>query len=183
MRNFAVWKNRIRIAVVALFALNAALLLFDWQVIGATPGNEKAQLERLRKQHDLWSSDIQRASEIRTRLGEVEKDCDRFFEEQFLSEEVGSSALLADLSKIAADAGLQARNITYKPKELDKRNVIEVDINAAVEGNYEDLVAFINGLEKSERFYLMEGLSLTSAQSGELKLNLQLKTYFRLRRA
>ncbi|MGH9792009.1 MAG: type 4a pilus biogenesis protein PilO [Candidatus Acidiferrales bacterium] len=183
MRQFGTWKNRIRIAVVALFALNAAVLLFDWQVIGATPENQKAQLERLRRQHELWSSDIQRASDIQTKLGEVEKDCDRFFEEQFLSEEVGSSALLADLATIAAEAGLQARNVTYKPKELDKRNVMEVDIRAAVEGNYADLVGFINGLEKSERFYLMEGLSLTSVQSGELKLNLQLKTYFRLRRA
>jgi Tfp pilus assembly protein PilO len=183
MRNLGEWKKRIRIAILAVLAADALLFWFNWQLAGAAPEQVEQQLDQLRRQHRMWSEDIQRAGEIRSKLGQIEKDCNQFYEEQFLGEEVGSSTVVADLTAIAKKAGLEARNVTYKPTELDKRNVIEFAIAATVEGNYASIVGFINGLEQSKRFYLMENLALASGQGGALKLNLQLKTYFRVKRA
>lgn len=181
MRNLGAWKKRIRIAILAVLAGDALLFWFNWQLAGATPVQAEQQLEQLRRQHRLWSADIERASEIRSKLGQIERDCNQFYEQQFLSEEVGSSTVVADLTAIAARAGLEARSVTYKQTELERRNVIEVAIAATVEGSYASIVEFINGLEQSKRFYLMENLALASGQGGVLKLNLQLKTYFRVK--
>jgi hypothetical protein len=46
------------------------------------------------------------------------------------------------------------------------------------------VVRFINGLEHSGNFYVLDGLALAGSGSGSvgdmrLKLNLQLRTYFR----
>jgi len=183
MRNFGAWKKRIRIAILAVLAADALLFWFNWQLVGAAPEQQAQQRDQWRRQHRLWSADIQRASEIRGRLGQIERDCRQFFEERLLSEEVGSSTVVGDLTAIAAKAGLQTRTVNYKPVELEKRNVIEVAISATVEGSYSEIVAFINGLEQSERFYLVENLALASDQGDALKLNLQLKTYFRVKRA
>lgn len=182
MRNLGAWKKRIRIAVLAVLAGDALLFWFNWQLAGEAPEQAEQQLDQLRRQHRMWSADIQRASEIRSKLGQIERDCNQFYEEQFLGEEVGSSTMVGDLTAIAAKAGLEARGVTYKQTELEKRNVIEVAIAATVEGSYSSIVAFINGLEQSRRFYLMENLALASAQGGGLRLNLQLKTYFRVKR-
>jgi hypothetical protein len=55
-----------------------------------------------------------------------------------------------------------------------------VDILAVVDGDYPSVVRFINDLEHSDTFYVLDGLSLASSGSGgQLKLNLQLRTYFR----
>lgn len=183
MRNLGAWKKRIRIAILAVLAIDAVLLWFNWRLVGAAPERQTQQLDQLRRQHQQWSADIQRASEIRDKLGQIEHDCSRFFDQQFLSEDVGSSTVVADLTAIAKKAGLETRTVSYKSAELEKRNVIEFAITATVEGSYANIVGFINGLEQSERFYLMENLALASAQGGALKLNLQLKTYFRVKRA
>jgi Tfp pilus assembly protein PilO len=182
MRNLGAWKRRIRIAILGVLAADALLFWFNWQLAGAAPEQVEQQLDQVRRQHRLHGAEVQRASEIRSKLGQIEKDCNQFYEEQFLGEEVGSSTVVADLTAIAAKAGLEARNVTYKQTELERRNVIEVAIVATVEGSYASIVGFINGLEQSKRFYLLENLALASGQGGALKLNLQLKTYFRVKR-
>jgi len=52
-------------------------------------------------------------------------------------------------------------------------------VAAAVEGDYANVINFINGLERSNNFYVLDGLSLASSTAGNLRLNLQLRTYFR----
>lgn len=57
---------------------------------------------------------------------------------------------------------------------------MELEIATAVEGDYDSLVQFLNKLEHSDNFYVLDGLSLNSSTgSGKLRLNLQLRTYFR----
>jgi len=182
MRNLGAWKKRIRVAILAVLAADALLFWFNWRLEGSAPAQQEQRLADLRRDHKLWAADIQRATEIRDKQGQIERDCNKFFDEQFLSEEVGSSTVVADLTAIAKKAGLETRTVSYKPVDIEKRNVIEVAITATVEGSYSSIVAFINGLEQSERFYLMENLGLASAQGGALRLNLQLKTYFRVKR-
>lgn len=183
MRNFGTWRKRIRIVILAVLAADVLLFWFNWQVVGAAPEQQQIQRDRLRQLHQQWGDDVRRVADIRARLTQTERDCNTFFEERFLSEEVGSSAVVADLTAIASSAGLQTRSVTYKSQEREKRNVMEVAITASVEGSYSSITKFIRGLERSERFYLMEHLALASAQGGDLKLNLQLKTYYRLNRS
>jgi hypothetical protein len=57
--------------------------------------------------------------------------------------------------------------------------VVELDIGESVEGSYPSVVAFLNGLEHSHGFYILDGLSLTSNREGALKLSLRLRTFFR----
>jgi Tfp pilus assembly protein PilO len=183
MRQLGAWKKRIRMAILALVAANATVLWLNWQIVGASPQAQKEQWDRLREQHAAFGVAVERAERIRSDLGRVEQDCEEFLAGRLLGEESGYSVIVADLGEIARKAGLATRTVSYRPEELAKRNVMEVQVNATVEGSYPSIVRFINGLERSEHFYLMEGLTLASSQGGELRLNLKLRTYFRLRRS
>ncbi len=183
MRRLGAWKKRIRIAILALVGANAALFWYNGQLLGANPQAQDEQRNRLRGQHANFRAAVERAERIRAHLGQVEQDCEKFLVERLLGEETGYSVVVADLGEIARKAGLATRTVSYRPEELAKRNVMEVQVNATVEGSYPSIVRFINGLERSEHFYLMEGLTLASSQGGELRLNLKLRTYFRLKRS
>jgi hypothetical protein len=75
---------------------------------------------------------------------------------------------------------LQAGNLSFHQHEPDKRGVTQVDIFAVVDGDYSSVVRFVNDLQHSDTFYVLDGLSLAGGGSGgQLKLNLQLRTYFR----
>jgi hypothetical protein len=56
---------------------------------------------------------------------------------------------------------------------------MQVDITTAVEGNYEGLIQFLDKLEHSDNFYVLDSLALASSREGKLRLNVSLRTYFR----
>ncbi len=165
--------------LLVVVALDAALGLYLWRTAASHPQAERAALEKLRERHRVAGDDLQRAERIERRLPDVERECNRFFVAQFLNTSTGYSSVVQDLGDIAKQAGLPPSTIGFKQHEVEKRGVVEVEVNASVEGDYQALVRFINGLERNEHLYLIDSLSLTAGQDKRIKLALQMKTYFR----
>lgn len=162
-----------------LVVLDAALAVYVWRTAASHPQTEREAFEKLRDRRRQYGDDVRRAELIEARLPEVERECNRFFDAQFLSTSTGYSSVVEDLGSIAKQAGLPPSTIGFKQREVEKRGVVEVEVNASVEGEYPALVRFINGLERSEHLYLLDSLSLTTGQEKRVKLNLLMKTYFR----
>lgn len=172
-------KTIIRVILGIIVAVDITLADFSWQMADAnrTPQSE---LNALKRQHALMAADITRAETIRTTLPAVEQQCDTFFRQNFRPISSGYSSVVSDFASLSRGAGLQAGNLSFHQHEADKRGVTQVDILAVVDGDYSSVVHFINDLEHSDTFYVLDGLSLASSGSGgQLKLNLQLRTYFR----
>ncbi len=75
--------------------------------------------------------------------------------------------------------GLRSDTITFHQHTPDARGLMEVDITTAVEGDYDSLIQFLNKLEHSDNFYVLDSLALASSSAGKFRLNVQLRTYFR----
>jgi Tfp pilus assembly protein PilO len=171
-------KNSIRWVLGAVLALDLILAGINWQM-AASPGTSRDALLLLRRQHSLLQADTARAELIRNQLPEIEQQGDLFFTSNLRPSGTGYSSLVSDLGSLAAASGLQAENYAFRQHQPDKRGVMEVEIGTVVNGDYASVVRFINGLERSDTFYVLDGLSLAAGSSGQLRLNLQLRTYFR----
>ena len=112
-------------------------------------------------------------------MATAEEDADSFYRKTFLDRTTGYSSIESDLNAIASGAGLHTSGVTFKEKEVKDRGVTEISMTTSVEGNYSSIIKFINGLERSKNFYLLNNLHLASATQGGIKLDLQLQTYFR----
>ncbi len=55
-----------------------------------------------------------------------------------------------------------------------------VTVLDSVDGDYPAIIQFINGLERSKYFYLLNNLQLDTASAGDIRLHLELRTYFRI---
>lgn len=177
-RNAKRWKRAVRLALGVVLLLDLGLLIYLWRA-GAVPAAQAEERAALRLLHEQLGSDVRRAQTIRASLPAVQRDCDTFFSEQFLDAARGYSAVVADLGAIARRAGVTASGVRFSQREIEARGVVEVTVDAVAEGDYGSLVRFINGIERSENFYLLESLALGSTAAGRIKLNLGLKTYFR----
>jgi len=172
-------KTIIRAILGVIVVVDLTLAAFSWQMADAnrTPQSE---LNAVKRQHSLMAADITRAETIRTTLPAVEQQCDSFFRQNFRPVTSGYSSVISNFGSLSRGAGLQAENLNFHRHEADKRGVTEVDISAVVDGDYSSVVRFVNDLEHSDTFYVLDGLSLAASGSGgQLKLNLQLRTYFR----
>lgn len=173
------WKKWVAAGLGVLLLADVALAVFLWQ-----SGQQGEQAMRTERDHlaitaKLLSADVRRAQKIRASLPQVGQDCTNFYEETFPSSSVGYSSIESDLDSIASHAGLQTGGVSFKPKNLPDRGVTELEITAQVNGDYAAIIRFINGLEVSKNFYLLNDLSLDSASTGGIRLQLKLHTYFR----
>lgn len=164
----------------------AVLLVADLVLLGLNlrtrpSRNERAgEVKQLEWQRKQLAADVSRATEIQKKLAGVQREGDEFFKRELREASSGYSSVVADLGSLAKTAGLKTSAVTFHQQELAGRGVTEVQVSATVEGDYPSLVSFINGLERSRNFYVLDSLMLASStQAGSLKLNLQLRTYFR----
>lgn len=173
------WKTWIGAALALLLAADIALAVFLVRSSREAPDEMRAQRDRLAVESRLLKADVERGQKIRASLPQVGKDCQDFYQRSFLDVTTGYSSIETDLGSIASKAGLKTSGFSFKEEEIKDRGVTEMTITTSVDGNYAAVIEFINGLERSKNFYLLNNLSLNSATSGEIKLALELHTYFR----
>jgi Tfp pilus assembly protein PilO len=169
----------IRWTLGAVFLVDLLLVGVIWR-LESIPSPDQSEINLLRRQHDLLAADVLRGQRIQRELPAVDKQCNVFLKEQLTSAKGGYSEVVDNLGSVARTAGLQAENVSFQQHDADKRGIILVEVAATVNGDYPSVVRFIDGLEHSSNFYVLDELSLAAAgASGNLKLNLRLRTYFR----
>ena len=171
-------KTLIRVLLGAIVLADLVLLGINWNLT-SSPHSPQSELKLLARQHGLLAADVARAQTIREDLPATQKASDGFFHDQFRPIGSGYSALEDDLGVLARTAGLRTEGLSFRQKPTDKAGVTEIEIGATVDGDYPSVVRFIDVLERSPNFYILDSLSLAAGSAGELKLNLQLRTFFR----
>jgi Tfp pilus assembly protein PilO len=168
----------IRWLLGAVLVADLMLAAVNWK-LAASPHAPASELALLKRQRALLAADIARGDQIRKDLPAVEKQCDTFVQKTLPPVGNGYSSIISGWGALAKGAGIHSENISFRQHAADKSGVVEVEISTAVDGNYSSLVRFINALQHSDTFYVLDGLSLAAGSAGELKLNLALRTYFR----
>ncbi len=173
------WKKWIGAGVALLLLADLALGVFLWQNSRDSEQSRRAEREKLALKAKLMNADVKRTEQIRGALPQVGKDCADFYQKTFPDAANGYSAIESDLDAIALHAGLKTSGVSFKPTELSDRGVTQLEITTQVSGDYLSVIRFINGLEVSKNFYLLNDLALDSASTGGIRLQLKLHTYFR----
>ena len=174
------WKRSVQIGLVILFVVDTGLAVERWRM-SVTSSVEQLQLQtlRLRAEVAALQSNLRHAQSVKSDIPHIDLESNRFYTQELLDESDGYASLLADFDKIAQKAGLQTSGVRFQQKPASKQGVTEVDATAAIEGSYRGLIRFINGLERSKNFYVLDSLELASSTRGQVKLNIRLHTYFR----
>jgi type IV pilus assembly protein PilO len=179
--DFTLQKRLIMAGVGLLLVADLGLAAYSWRLASATR-TPRQQLARESTQLELLRADLRRASDIRAKMPDIQKDCDRF-EHSLRPASSGYSAISAELGSVASKSALHIDDLSFHGKEIANRGLEMVEIDATVTGDYTSVVRFLNGLQRSESVYEVDGLTLTvdsqSHAGGALRVNLRMKTYFR----
>lgn len=173
------WKVWIVFGLALLLAADVGLAVYLWKAAREGPQAMRQQRDRLALQAKLLKADVARGTSIRASLPQVGTDCDNFYRDQFLPVSTAYSSVIDDLGAIAQKSAVRTSGVSFSQKEVKGRGVQEITIKATVQGGYLGLIEFVNGLERSKYFYLLDELRLDSSNTGEIRLNLDLRTYFR----
>lgn len=173
-----------KIMILGLGILLAADAVLAFYALESTNRSSRTDLAAQKAQMKLLKADIRRALAIQQSIPQTKADCERF-ENSLYASSAGYSAVTDELTEVAKRAGLQVASVGFHPKELPSRNMVELELDATVNGDYKAVVRFLNGLQRSKSPYIIDTLTLASeptagqAVSGALRVVLHLKSYFK----
>jgi type IV pilus assembly protein PilO len=159
----------------------AALALIDVAAIAMllTPlaGSEATRQQQLRQ---LWLELKARQSApwrgVDKKIPLVEHEIDDFYRDRFAS---GYSAISMNLDRVASETGVKMTAEKYSQKDAAISGLERIEVEADLSGDYLQLVRFINALERSRLFFIVDDVQLGGEQSGIVKLQIKLETYLR----
>jgi Tfp pilus assembly protein PilO len=171
-------KAVVRWGLIVILGLDVILLGVNYK-LNQGPRIAPEEVKRLELMEKSYRADNARLNKFRAELPADEKQWDEFFTTHFRPAGAGYSAVSEDLGQLSHSAGLRTDTISFHQHPPDARGLMEIEISTAVEGDYESLVNFLDKLEHSDHFYVLDGLALASSNAGKIRLNIQLRTYFR----
>lgn len=184
-RNFDGTAAKLRDPRVAVRALLGALLAANlgMAVLAFRPFGGGA--DDLRKQEGALEDQLAAAKArlARTRLT-VQKvqtarvQGDDFFAKYINDKNTAASAMLFELNRMADESHIRQLPTNFAEANIEGSDALKIEtLTVGCEGSYQDLAKYINLIDKSARFLMLESLQTASstAQGNNQKLSVQLK--------
>ena len=169
---------RLRWALAGLFALNGILFFLLFRAPMGSPEDREAELQRLEAQHRAASEQVRQLRQMREKVQAATRNEQQFAQENFLQRSSAFSKMIENLEDLASSNQLRPSDITYRLDPEDNQlGWVNVEVTLAVEGEYPNIVRFVNELEQSDLFWIIRGLEVSGDPAARLRLNLQTETY------
>lgn len=171
-RYWKLWVPPLALLVLDLAGLAAYRMLFAGNVdrLREEVAAEESRLERLSAQRDELAELVLRAR--RSRAG-----IDRLYDRSFGTESERLTDWIREVKELAEQSGLAPSTISYPREELVDYGLLKRSFVFPVRGSYASLRQFINLLELTESFVVLEGVTMNESEP-ELQISLSLSTLF-----
>lgn len=88
------------------------------------------------------------------------------------------SSIAGRIGDLEVKSGVRLTRVVYA-QGVRSGDLTEISMDAGVSGAYPQIMRFVNGLERSETFFVIRAMTLTGQQGGMVNLRLQLSTWLR----
>lgn len=107
-------------------------------------------------------------------------DVTHVFEDMLSSKQARMTAILRELRKLAVDMRVEPGRLTISRSELEDSGLVRFQVSFAFEAPYATLRRFIEKIEASENFLIIEQVSLVGERGAGSALRLQIRvmTFF-----
>ncbi len=138
------------------------------------------ELERLRDELGEKQEELRVLTESEARAARNAEAVRRFWSDVVQERAPGLTEAWDEIDRLASETNV-ARGRTGYDRELLDVGLEQIKATMPVAGDYFDLVRFINRLERSERFFLVEQIAISQRETGEATIQLDCSIAFFLK--
>ncbi len=177
MSNLHQARRRLIATIIALGVLDVIALILLLSPLVSSPRAQQEEVNRLQEEVQKKVRVVIPPNQVQARIVQARQQIDGFYKERLPAQ---SSAIVAELGKLAAANQITLTQATYRaPKDSGVPDLRLVSIDASLLGNYLQEVKFINALERSHLFFLVDSVTLGEQKGGTVRLQLKLETYLK----
>jgi Tfp pilus assembly protein PilO len=170
----------VRAGLGTLLALNLVAAIFVFHPLG---GSAEDLAEQMRNKQRELEQQLKRAERSRNLVAKVQQakiEGDKFLVEATVEQRTAYSKLIEEMNKMATESGIRPKEFSMLHDPVVGSETLEqLTISANFEGNYASLVKFVNLLDKSSRFLIIESMQASPQSTGALSVSLKLDTFIR----
>ena len=179
-KSFKIWPPNnpravLRLMVGLLLAADLVAAYFVVRPLGGSPQELRQQAADMRTAIRQKQGTLNRTRELASKIETGRAEGDDFIGNYFLPRRSAYSMIVADLNDLASQAKATPKESAFSIEPVDGSDtLLMMQVTANFESTYQDLIHFVNLLDKSNRLLVVESLNATP-QQGEKKLNVMLK--------
>ena len=163
MAPFTPWK----FAIGALVLANLAAFFLLVKPVGGSASELEAQLSDQQMQIKRQQITLRAARDLVSKMEGARGEHDRFMQTYFMDRRTMSSTILSEIKNSAATAGLTPKEHSFAFEAIEgTENLGMMTITANYEGAYADLVKFVNLIDRSPRFLIIDNIQAAPQQQG-----------------
>lgn len=163
----------IGVTVLGLIVLFLAVRLgLDWV---ATNSNSNGAL--VSKRIELKTLELQTTPlrGLDQRVVESRKQTEDFYAQRIPA---NYSSIAAEVGNLAVKSGVQLSGVQYTQGST-AGDLTELSLDARINGEYQQIMHFVNGLERDKTFFIIRTMAFTGQQGGLVGLRLRVSTWMR----
>ena len=164
-------KMKITIGVLAGVSVLAGGLLVS-PLVGSAAQRQQ-DLNQLRAQLTTKNRQVEPLRGIDKKIPLATKQIDDFYRDRFATHD---SEVAEALETLAKETNVKIQSTKYKWGDPESVGLRRVEIETSIQGDYQPLAKFLNGLERSKVFFVINSIGLAQ-QNGPIQLQMKLETF------
>lgn len=171
-----------RIVLGLLLAANLIAAAFAFHLFGRSAQEVEDELKEKRASVVQQRNHLQLSRQIADKVQKARGEGDQFLASYMTPRRTTYSTIVSELQQNAESASLTWKEGTIAPLEPVKgsEDLSMMTITASFEGTYANLLKFINLLDRSQRFLIIDQLAATPQPSGKtLSVTIKVNTFVR----
>ena len=176
MSELAETRRTLKIALIAMVCADvAAVALLVSPLVGSSESRQQ-QIQQLTLELHQKTKQVEPLKGLDQKVVVASQQVDQFYNDRVPAR---GSSIPEELGKLASQNGVKLAQAKYETKDPEAVGLSPVLIEANCQGDYLQLVRFINALERDKTFFIVTSVVLGDAQGGSVKLQLKLESYVR----
>jgi len=164
-----------RVIIGALLAANLVAAIVAIKPFGGSADDLRREQADLRRQLTGMQQHLANTKRLVDKAESARRDGDDFIGTYFTDRRAAYSTVMAELERMAQEAGIKLRQDSLELNDIEGSDTLKMmSITVAYEGPYGGLTKFVDLLDKSPRFLIIESMQ-TSPQQGGTLLTVSLK--------
>jgi len=164
--------------LIVMLVLDVAAIVYLVSPLGASREKRQAERDQVQQQLQQRKREAAPLKHIDQKLDLARKQISEFFQERIPDM---YSAIPDELGKVAQENNVRISQVKYATEAAQGPGLRKVEVEAGLDGDYLQIVKFINALERDKMFFMVNSVALSEQQGGAVKLQVRLETYLRPR--
>ena len=165
-----------RVLIGTLLAANLVMAVIAFKPFGGSADDLRKEQSSLETRLAALQARVAASRKLVGKVETARTQGDQFLAKYFMDLRTTSSQIDEELLKDAKDSGIKQLPTSYDRQPIEGSDTLEMlNITEGLEGTYENLTKFINLLDKSPRFLIIDSMQTNAPQQNGKVLNVQIR--------